>query len=104
MYNNLDNQKFKEGMYAEESILLDVRTKEEFDEAYIKGALHIDIMSPGFAEQVQQLDKSKNYYVYCRSGGRSGSACGAMATWGFGELNNLANGIMGWDGDVESNY
>ena len=103
MYNNISNEEFKGGMYAENCVLLDVRTKEEFDSGFIKGAKLIDIMSPAFADSIQKLDKSKTYYVYCRSGGRSGSACGAMANWGFGELHNLANGILGWDGETETN-
>ncbi|HCQ29697.1 MAG TPA: rhodanese-like domain-containing protein, partial [Flavobacteriales bacterium] len=42
-----------------------------------------------------------SYYVYCRSGGRSASACGAMASIGFPKLYNLAGGIMSWSGEVE---
>lgn len=104
MYKNLNNKDFKNGMEADNSVLLDVRTPEEFNAGHLVNAINIDIMGGSFPQQINELDKSKNYYVYCRSGGRSASACGAMASWGFGELNNLGNGIMGWDGEITNNW
>lgn len=95
-YENLNSKDFKEKMEADENaFLLDVRTPGEFNEENIEGAVNIDVMSPYFAERVAELDKSKTYYVYCRSGGRSGQACGVMADMGF-KTYNLAGGIMGW--------
>jgi rhodanese-related sulfurtransferase len=52
-------------------------------------------------EKVSELDKTKEFLVYCRSGGRSGMACGLMAKNGFDKLNNLKGGIMAWNGPVE---
>jgi rhodanese-related sulfurtransferase len=51
-------------------------------------------------ETILDLDRNKNYYMICRSGGRSSSAAGAMANNGFGTLYNLNGGMMSWDGDV----
>ena len=54
------------------SVILDVRTEEEVDEAYIPNSKHIDIYKgQDFINEVEKLDKSKNYYIYCRSGKRS---------------------------------
>lgn len=103
MYKNLNNSDFKKGMEAENSILIDVRTPEEFHSGHLKDAINIDIMGFEFTDKVRELDKSKDYYIYCRSGGRSASACGAMASWGFKELNNLSDGILGWDGEISMN-
>lgn len=103
MYKNLNNEDFKNGMEAENSVLIDVRTPEEFHSGHLKDAINIDIMGFEFADKVRELDKSKNYYIYCRSGGRSASACGAMASWGFSGLNNLSDGILGWDGEISMN-
>lgn len=102
MYKNLNNTDFKNGMEADNSVLIDVRTPEEFNSGHLVNAINIDIMGGSFPQQINELDKSKNYYVYCRSGGRSASACGAMASWGFKELNNLGNGIIGWDGEISN--
>lgn len=83
------------------TIILDVRTDAEVAEGIIPNAHHIDIMNAGlFIEKVKELDKSKNYYVYCRSGGRSGQACMIMDSLGFKNTYNLRGGIMEWQGEI----
>ena len=84
------------------AVLIDVRTPEEFDEAKIPGARLINISSPSFLSEIQTLDKSKSYYVYCRSGNRSYHAVSAMIDLGFEKVYNLAGGIIDWTGEVES--
>ncbi len=85
----------------ENAVLLDVRTAAEIADASIEGHIAIDIQQPGFMEKVAALDKSKTYFVYCRSGNRSGQACRYMATQGFGELYNLKGGMLAW---METNF
>ena len=46
-------------------------------------------------------DKDKNYYVYCRSGNRSGQACKIMNQLGFKNAYNLIGGMMQWQGEIE---
>ena len=83
------------------AVILDVRTEDEFNEGLIPGAINIDIyQGQGFIDAVEELDKSKNYYVYCRSGGRSGQACSIMSQLGFENAFNLLGGIMNWEGEV----
>lgn len=83
------------------SVVLDVRTQEEVDEGIIPNALHIDIYKgQGFIYELEELDKTKNYYVYCRSGGRSGQACAIMAQLGFNNAYNLVGGFNEWQGEV----
>lgn len=101
--NNLDAKTFEEQYKAEKgAILLDVRTKPEFVEERIPGSKLIDIYSPDFKSQIEKLDKSKTYYVYCRSGSRSGSAMRLMNQMGFEKVYNLAGGIISWHGDTTS--
>ncbi len=84
------------------AVLLDVRTDEEVEEGKIPTALHIDIYKgQGFIDEINQLDKSKTYYVYCRSGKRSAQACEIMRQSGFENTHNLLGGILEWTGDVE---
>ncbi len=78
-------------------VLLDVRTAQEVASGIIPGAVHIDISRPDFIEKINQLDKSKSYVVYCRSGRRSVSACNMMANEGFQQLYNLQGGILSWN-------
>lgn len=82
-------------------VLLDVRTAEEVEEGKIPGALNIDVNGSAFDEKVIDLDPSKTYYVYCRSGGRSTAACLKMNSFGFKNLYNLEGGITAWKGEVE---
>lgn len=83
------------------SVVLDVRTQEEVDMGIITDAIHIDIYKgQGFIYKLEELDKTKNYYVYCRSGGRSGQACAIMNQLGFNNAYNLIGGFSEWQGDV----
>ncbi|WP_178987757.1 rhodanese-like domain-containing protein [Winogradskyella schleiferi] len=83
------------------AVVLDVRTQEEVDEGIIPNAIHLDIYKgQAFVDELEELDKTKNYYVYCRSGGRSGQACGIMNQLGFDNAYNLKGGFMQWQGEV----
>jgi phage shock protein E len=70
------------------TIVIDVRTPAEFASGHLDGALNIDVQSPDFAAQVSQLDPSATYFIYCRSGNRSGQAISQMANMGFGDMTN----------------
>ncbi len=83
------------------AVILDVRTEDEFNSGSIASAINIDIhKGQGFIYLIEELDKSKNYYVYCRSGARSGQACSIMNQLGFENAYNLLGGIMEWNGEV----
>ena len=85
------------------AIVLDVRTEAEVNEGIIPNAIHIDIYKgQGFINEVEQLDKTKNYYVYCKAGGRSGQACAIMNQLGFENAYNLMGGFSQWKGDISS--
>jgi len=51
-------------------------------------------------KQKNNIKKIKNYYVYCRSGGRSGQACMIMGSLGFENTYNLLGGMMEWEGET----
>ena len=83
------------------AFILDVRTEDEVEEGYIPNATNIDIYKgQGFIDELEKLDKTKNYYVYCRSGNRSGQACAIMSSLGFKNAYNLEGGFMNWEGEV----
>lgn len=90
---NLSGAAFKKQLKeAEKAVLLDVRTSGEFAGGTIPGARNIDFFSPVFANTVQKLDKNATYFVFCRSGNRSGQACRLMHQMGF-DVRNLSGGI-----------
>jgi len=77
-------------------VILDVRTPAEFQEGHIQSAINIDFEASNFESEVNKLDKSKSYAVYCRSGRRSGLATEIMAKDGFKSIFNLNGGIIDW--------
>lgn len=84
-----------------DSILIDVRTPEEFGSGHLPGALNININGFDFHEQMEELDPKKEYFVYCRSGARSATACRYMQSKGFTNVHNLVGGILAWRGVLE---
>jgi rhodanese-related sulfurtransferase len=82
-------------------VILDVRTSDEVEEGSIPNSIQIDIYrGQEFVDELKKLDTSKNYYVYCRSGNRSGQACAIMNSMGFENAYNLMGGILEWEGEL----
>ncbi|HET8886087.1 MAG TPA: rhodanese-like domain-containing protein [Salinimicrobium sp.] len=87
----------KTAMAAEEElVLVDVRTPEEFAEGNIEGAKNINIYDADFEAQMQQLDKEKPVYIYCRSGARSAKAANQLQEMGFKEIYDIEGGFLNW--------
>ena len=100
--SDLSQEEWAEQLASDDNaFILDVRTPEEVEEGYIPGATNIDIyLGQDFLDEIEKLDKSKNYYVYCRSGNRSGQACAIMNSIGIENAYNLEGGFMNWEGEV----
>ena len=95
-YENLDGNTFRTRFQnTAKAELLDVRTAGEFAGGSIKGAKNLDVSSSQFQQALKTMDKNKEYFVFCRSGNRSGSACDIMSKEGF-KAYNLAGGIGAW--------
>lgn len=93
----LDAAEFKEQISSDQNaIVVDVRTPEEVAEGIIPGAVVIDFNAPDFEDKVAALDKDKDYYVYCKAGGRSTKAAAHMESVGFSKIYNLKGGYNGW--------
>ena len=73
------------------SIILDVRTPEEFAAGHLDGAVLVDIKDPSFDTKLAALDPSVAYVVYCRSGNRSAQAVERMKAAGFTDLTDLGS-------------
>lgn len=95
-YEDIQAGTFHDLMLQPNTVIIDVRTAGEFAGGKIRGARNLDVMSPTFQSQVANLPKDKTYLLYCRSGNRSGQACGIMSDLGFEKVKNLAGGIMRW--------
>jgi rhodanese-related sulfurtransferase len=76
------------------TVIIDVRTPEEFASGHVQGALNIPVEFADFAQQVSTLDPAVTYAIYCRSGNRSAVATAEMATMGFMHLYDLDGGFV----------
>ena len=58
------------------AVIIDCRSPIEWEEGVLEHSKLIDVMNPqGFMQTAEELNKEKNYCVYCRSGVRSITAC-----------------------------
>lgn len=97
---NLNPTTFKEMIATErEAILIDVRTPEEHVINALPNSLNINYLGDGFWEQIEALDPTKTYLVYCRTGRRSLRACTLMKNGGFDnkKVYNLDGGMAAWE-------
>lgn len=94
---SLDAKTFSNKLKADKNaVLIDVRTPGEYNRGHIPGSLNVDIHNTDFREKIENLDKTKNYYVYCRSGSRSYHAGKYMKAVGINNVYNLQGGILEW--------
>ena len=78
--------------------IVDVREVDEVAAGKIPGAVNIPL---GLIEfRMNELDKSKEYIMVCRSGGRSGRASQVLESFGFNVIN-MSGGMLAWEGKVE---
>lgn len=75
------------------AMLVDVRTPGEFEAGHIKDAINIDFQNSNFEQEIQKLDTSKTYFIYCRSGNRSGQAAGILKKNNLQNVYDLQGGI-----------
>ena len=88
---------FEKLAQSKTNVVLDVRTKKEFDAGHIVGAKNLDFNSPDFDKELGQLEKDKVYLVHCASGRRSALACETMQRAGFHTLIEMSAGFRGWE-------
>ncbi len=77
-------------------IIIDVRTPDEYAEGHIENSRLINYYSGDFKNRLDKLDKNKEYFIYCRSGSRSGRTLQIMKELKFKQVYNLGGGIISW--------
>ncbi|AYB45063.1 rhodanese-like domain-containing protein [Paenibacillus lautus] len=78
--------------------IIDVREAEEVAEGKIPGAVNIPLGLIEFRKQ--DLDRSKDYVMVCRSGGRSSRAAEYLEGQGY-QVINMTGGMLAWEGTTE---
>jgi len=81
---------------TQDVVILDVRSKEEYDQGHIAGAINVsyDNVEANLGK-LTKYQKSK-VVVYCRSGRRAGIAEQILTDNGFTHLRHLTGDMNGW--------
>ena len=98
----ISQQKFSRLMKKKNTMVLDVRTSEEYKTGFIGKAVNYNVMdSVSFINTITNLDKNKKYLLYCKSGRRSGKALVMMKEIGFRNVRHLKGGVTEWKGELK---
>lgn len=99
-FNNITPEEANKRLGSEKGIiLLDVRTKEEYDTGHIKGSMLIPVDNLKAEADNKLKDKNSPIFVYCRSGNRSVTAAKILTNLGYTNVYNLG-GINNWPYEV----
>ena len=77
-------------------IIIDLRTYKEFSQGSIKNSYNIDFQKREFIDNINSLDKDKEYIIYCMSGNRSEKASLIMKSLGFKIIYHYKKGYNDW--------
>jgi len=99
---NINQIEWRELVANDQSaVIIDTRTLIEWKDGILENAILMDVFeSESFQVNSRQLEKEKNYYVYCRSGQRSQRACQVLEALGVANTFNLSGGILEWNGNI----
>jgi rhodanese-related sulfurtransferase len=96
-FRTVELKEFEQLRADTNNVVLDVRTKKEFDAGHIPGAILIDVNGGSFEATAGKLDPKKLYLVHCAAGIRSMKACNILSGLQFTNLVNLKAGYKGWE-------
>jgi len=75
------------------AVILDARTKAEYDMGHFDGAINVDYLAPDLPDLLEELDSAKTYFVYCKTSRRSIRICVMLRNMGFKKIYNLKDGL-----------
>ena len=97
----LDSAQYEQVTSGNKVTVIDVRTPQEYQDGHIENAQNINVQSADFKAKMENFDKDKPIYIYCRSGARSAKAGKILEDMGFKEIYDLKGGILSWKGALE---
>lgn len=101
IYENISMEKAKQLMEQETNyIILDVRTKEEYDNGHIPNAICVPNESIKDMPPAALPNRNQLILVYCRSGARSKQAAQKLALLGYTNIKEFG-AIIDWNGGLE---
>lgn len=96
VYQDINVAEFDKLRADDSYVVIDVRTPREIAAGKIPGAIEMDFHGKTFKQDLSKLPKDTKYLVYCKVGGRSGTAAKQMIGYGFEYVSNLAGGYDKW--------
>ncbi len=91
----LPAEAFAQALEKQPGQVIDVRTPEEYAQGHLPQAQLLNFYDQDFETRIAQLDPKVQYYVYCKSGGRSAKAHEIMQAKGL-KVVELAGGFDAW--------
>lgn len=86
----INAEQFQEKVAETPGVIIDVRTQEEYNQGHLANVEHqLNLLNGDFEAALDTLDKEKTYYLYCRTGNRSGQATKLMKKNGFKNVYNI---------------
>lgn len=76
--------------------VVDIRTKEEYDQGHLPEVIHIDFLEDGFLERMKKEGVSEPVIIHCASGGRSAKAAKMLKEAGFKQVYDYTGGFKDW--------
>jgi rhodanese-related sulfurtransferase len=93
----LQPEAFEAAITQSDVQLVDVRTRKEYLQGHIEGAIHIDYLQrSSFRSKFEKLEKDQPVYLYCLRGPRSRKAARILHDMGFSEVYDLQGGYRAW--------
>lgn len=83
---------------TEGAVLVDVRSREEYEQGHIPGSIHLDAQELYMADEVLP-DLDAPVFLYCLTGARSGRAAAALVEMGYENAVSIG-GINAWRGEL----
>ncbi len=87
---DISSEEFRQKLETNPGMVIDVRTREEYDDGHLKITdAQYNWLSGELHDAVDEMEKDQTYYLYCRSGNRSGQAARMMKERGFENVYNV---------------
>ena len=97
LYELVSYDIYKNKISTKDALVFDVRTTEEFNLGHIKGSINIDYYDEKlFVDFFEKINKTKQIYIYCRSGNRSKKSSEILKKIGFVKVYDLLGGYKNW--------
>jgi len=75
-------------------IIVDVRTREEYDSGHVEDAILIPISE--LESRINELSKEEELLIYCRTGNRSSNSVNILKANGYTKIFHMNDGIIAW--------